>query len=209
MKCEKCGAEIQDGLRICSNCGERIKKDSFPVWLIVVLIIVGSGLFILPFIGIVAAMTLPALMSNTESAKNKACYKKSLSSLNQALLMSEAINDKTYSRFNDVWEIAVKARLANPRDIQNGLVMMDGTEIKYEKLGNPCVKVPPRPTKHSACAVLTIDTNGFGKAPNARTQRSSTGQYNDVKDQFNVLLYANSVVPEDGSVEEDIIKESR
>ncbi len=209
MKCKNCGAEVQDNIRLCPNCGARLKKDSFPVWVIVLLVLLGAGFFILPFIGIIAAMTIPSLVANTDSAKNKAIYKKSLATLNQALLMSEALNGKTYSRFDDVWTTSIKGQLNNPQDIQNGLIMADGTEIKYERLGNPCVQVPTEPTKHTACAILTIDANGFAKTPNATTQRSESGKYHDVKDQFKVLLYSNSVVPEKGSVEEEIVNEYR
>lgn len=209
MRCKKCGSEVADNIRLCPNCGERLKKDSFPVWVIVLLGVVAVSFFVLPFIGIVAALTIPSLLANTDSAKNKAVYKKSLSSLNQALLMSQAINDKTYSRFDDVWTIAIKGQMASPENIENGLKMLDGTEIKYEKLGNPCIQAPKEPTKHTACAILTIDANGFNKAPNKTTEKSSSGKYHDVNDQFKVLLYSTSVVPEKGSVEEEIINEYR
>ena len=50
-------------------------------------------LITLGIIGVVAAMSIPALIANTNSAKFKSQFKKSLSSLNQAALMSQAQYD--------------------------------------------------------------------------------------------------------------------
>ena len=50
-------------------------------------------LITLGIIGVVAAMTIPTLISNTNSAKFKSQYKKTLSTLNQAGLMATAQND--------------------------------------------------------------------------------------------------------------------
>ncbi len=61
----------------------------------------------------------------------------------------------------------------------------------------------------STCAILTIDTNGFEKGPNKRTEKISSGKYTRVNDQFRILLYSTSVAPEKGSAEDDIIHEYR
>ena len=204
MRCNNCGTEITEKTNICPQCDAKI-STGMPSWLIILIIVVCVGFFTLPILGIVAAMTIPTLISNTDSVKNRTCYKKTLATLNQALLMSEAINSKTYSRFDDVWNIAIKGNLANPQDIPNGLIMADGTEVKYERLGNPCVRLPKEPSAHTACAILTIDTNGQ-KGPNKRTVKGSTSQTND---QFKVLLYSTGVAPETGTPEDDIIMSSR
>ncbi len=207
MKCKNCGFEIPDKSKTCPQCGTKLSGDKFPTWVIVFLVLFGAGFFILPIIGIVAAMTIPTLISNTDNAKNKAVYKKSLATLNQALMMGEAQNGRLYSRFNDVWEKSIKDSLANLQDIPNGVIFADGTEVKYETLGNPCRRAPQDAYAHTACAILTIDANGFAKGPNARTAKT-TGKYTRVNDQFKVLLYSDSVVPEKGSPEYDIIQES-
>ena len=54
-------------------------------------------LITLGIIGVVAAMTIPTLISNTNSAKFKSQYKKTLSTLNQAALMATAQYDFDYA----------------------------------------------------------------------------------------------------------------
>lgn len=206
MKCKNCGFEIPVKSKICPQCGTKLSGDKFPTWVIVLLILVGVGFFTLPIIGIVAALTLPTLISNTDSAKNTAAYKKSLATLHQALLIGEAQNGKQYSKFDDLWEKSIKESLTNLQDIPNGFIFADGTEIKYETLGNPCRRTPQEPSAHTACAILTIDTNGFDNGPNIRTTKQ-TGRYKHVKDQFKVLLYTDTVIPEKGTPEYDMIQD--
>ena len=57
-------------------------------------------LITLGIIGVVAAMTIPTLIANTNSAKFRSQYKKSLSTLNQAGLMAEAQYDFNYGAVN-------------------------------------------------------------------------------------------------------------
>ncbi|MBR1424007.1 type II secretion system protein [bacterium] len=54
-------------------------------------------LITLGIIGVVAAMTIPTLIANTNSAKFRSQYKKALSTLNQAALMGQAQYDVNYS----------------------------------------------------------------------------------------------------------------
>ena len=54
-------------------------------------------LITLGIIGVVAAMTIPTLISNTNGAQFKSAYKKALSTLNQAVLMNVAMNDTDFS----------------------------------------------------------------------------------------------------------------
>ena len=58
-------------------------------------------LITLGIIGVVAAMTIPTLISNTNSAKFKSQYKKTLSTLNQAALMGTAQYDLDYASLTD------------------------------------------------------------------------------------------------------------
>ena len=53
-------------------------------------------LITLGIIGVVAAMTIPTLISNTNGAQFKSAYKKALSSLNQAVLMNVAMEDTDF-----------------------------------------------------------------------------------------------------------------
>ena len=54
-------------------------------------------LITLGIIGVVAAMTIPTLISNTNGAQFKTAYKKALSTLNQAVIMNIAIDDTDFS----------------------------------------------------------------------------------------------------------------
>ena len=51
----------------------------------------------LGIIGVIAAMTIPTLMSNTKGAKFRSQYKKTLSTLNQAAVMTQVQYDLDYS----------------------------------------------------------------------------------------------------------------
>ncbi len=57
-------------------------------------------LITLGIIGVVAALTIPTLIANTNSQKFRAQYKKALSTLNQAALMNYAQNDWNFANLN-------------------------------------------------------------------------------------------------------------
>jgi len=57
-------------------------------------------LITLGIIGVVAAMTIPTLIANTNSAKFRSQFKKSISTLNQAGLMAQAQYDIDYSTYD-------------------------------------------------------------------------------------------------------------
>ena len=58
-------------------------------------------LITLGIIGVVAAMTIPTLISNTNGAQFKTAYKKALSTLNQAILMNIAMDDEDFSTIGE------------------------------------------------------------------------------------------------------------
>ena len=58
-------------------------------------------LITLGIIGVVAAMTIPTLLSNTHGAQLKTAYKKALSTLNQAVLMNIAMEDTDLSTIKE------------------------------------------------------------------------------------------------------------
>ena len=58
-------------------------------------------LITLGIIGVVAAMTIPTLISNTNGAQFKTAYKKALSTLNQAVLMNVAMEDTDFSTIEE------------------------------------------------------------------------------------------------------------
>ncbi len=76
-------------------------------------------LITLGIIGVVAAMTIPTLISNTNGAQFKSAYKKALSTLNQATIMNIALDDYDLSS------------IRNPEQ----LVAVDGDTTAY-KIGS-------------------------------------------------------------------------
>ena len=87
-------------------------------------------LITLGIIGVVAAMTIPTLMSNTNSSEMKTAFKKMLSTMNQAVTMSVALNyvdfaditntgtgdDSLYQILNDKMHIVKSVLGANASD---------------------------------------------------------------------------------------------
>ncbi|MBQ8460627.1 zinc ribbon domain-containing protein [bacterium] len=201
MKCVNCGTEIEDKkINICPNCGAKIKHDTFPVWAIVLIVLAGTGFFGLPIIGIVAAMTIPTLVASTEQARNKAIFKKTYSTFNQAILMDNAISGKYYTTFDDVWNKAIKGQLSRYQDIENGIVLADLTEVKYEKISGTCQRKPEKISEKTACAILTVDADGFNKGANKFSVGSRVG------DRFNILLYSDGVETIPNTPEDRLIK---
>lgn len=184
------------------NCTNN-KKSTLPVWVIVLIVLGVLLVFGLPIIGIIAAMTLPTLMNSAETARNKTIFKKTISTLIQSMVMSEAIDGGDYNKFDDVWTKRIKGNLMLNSDNGNIIILKDLTEIKYEKLSDICQTTPQTPSKETACAVLTIDADGFAEGENKKSE-DSNGNIK-VHDQFEVLLYKNTVVPATGSAEEKLL----
>ena len=95
-------------------------------------------LITLGIIGVVAAMTIPTLISNTNSAKFKSQYKKTLSTLNQAALMATAQYDLDYASITGGDEGSCTAK-AKPDSVSNICALINGTLsgatwLEYSKL---------------------------------------------------------------------------
>ena len=70
--------------------GEKIMTKRFGFTLAEVLITLG-------IIGVVAAMTMPTLMNQTNGAQYKAAYKKALSAISQAVTLNVALDDVSFA----------------------------------------------------------------------------------------------------------------
>ena len=93
-------------------------------------------LITLGIIGVVAAMTIPTLISNTNSAKFKSQYKKTLSTLNQAALMATAQYDLDYASITGGGTCDGTAK---PDSVSNICALINGTlsgatQLKYSDL---------------------------------------------------------------------------
>ncbi len=201
MKCKFCGVELNDNDKVCSACGKQVKKDKFPTWAIVLMVLSGCGCLTLPIVGVVAALTIPTLVANTDVARNNMILRKTYNTFEQAYLMENAITGKYYSDVNDVWEESIKSRV-NYSDIDGGIKLADGTELKIEKIRNKCTLAPQDQSKigeESACAKITIDANGFDKKPNVHL--SSESYKKKSFDRFTMWMYSDKIQVSNKSLE--------
>ena len=85
-------------------------------------------LITLGIIGVVAAMTIPTLIANTNGAKFRSQFKKTLSTLNQAGLMAQAQYDFDYAGTAQVCNTNVDtAARENPDSIMSFCAILNGT----------------------------------------------------------------------------------
>lgn len=105
-------------------------------------------LITLGIIGVVAAMTIPTLISNTNGAQFKTAYKKALSTLNQAVLMNLAMDDTDFSTLNKESDTSVTS--GRMSDLLTSR-MQSATELKDES--------------YASTPTLTEGTGDGAKAP--------------------------------------------
>ena len=206
MFCKKCGFEVTDkSIKKCPKCGAKV--NGLPTWAIV-LIVVAVIFTIIPFalgvLGVILAMTLPVLMSDTDSSQFRSKYLRTISSLNQTQLKSQAMNDEEFTNSDDIWNKGIKENIGGVVDIPEGIRLSNGVEIKYEKIRESCKEnLSKNASESTACAILTIDVNGFDKAPNKFSTSAK------ISDRFNVLMYPISTIPAVGSEEDKILHPQR
>ena len=93
-------------------------------------------LITLGIIGVVAAMTIPTLIANTNSAKFRSQFKKTLSTLNQAGLMAQAQYDFDYSG-TDTACTAASGGTENPENVMSFCSLLNGTLTGHTYVGKP------------------------------------------------------------------------
>ena len=93
-------------------------------------------LITLGIIGVVAAMTIPTLIANTNSAKFRSQFKKSLSTLNQAGLMAQAQYDFDYSGTDKACK-AASGGTENPENVMSFCSLLNGTLTGHTYVGKP------------------------------------------------------------------------
>lgn len=202
MNCKKCGFEIMDNrIKTCPKCGSKV--NGLPTWAKVLIGFVILGIVFqiaLFFLGIVAAIVLPVMEGNASGANFRRSFLKTISTLNQAQLMAMAKNDGEFTNSDDIWNKGIKENAAEVVDIPEGIRLSNGVEVKYEKLRESCEpNYSKKASESTACAILTIDVNGFSKAPNKMSTSTK------IADRYSVLMYPISVVPITGSEEEKIL----
>ena len=93
-------------------------------------------LITLGIIGVVAAMTIPTLIANTNSAKFRSQFKKSLSTLNQAGLMAQAQYDFDYAGADTACTEA-SGGTENPENMMSFCSLLNGTLTGHTYVGKP------------------------------------------------------------------------
>ena len=93
-------------------------------------------LITLGIIGVVAAMTIPTLIANTNSAKFRSQFKKTLSTLNQAGLMAQAQYDFDYAGADTACKEATGGT-ENPEDMMSFCSLLNGTLTGHTYVGKP------------------------------------------------------------------------
>ncbi len=109
--------------------GEKIMTKKFGFTLAEVLITLG-------IIGVVAAMTIPNLIANTNSAKFRSQFKKTLSTLNQAGLMAQAQYDFDYAGTDTDCKVTTGG-IANPESEMSFCSLLNGTLTGHTFVGSP------------------------------------------------------------------------
>ena len=92
-------------------------------------------LITLGIIGVVAAMTIPTLIANTNSAKFRSQFKKSLSTLNQAGLMAQAQYDFDYAGTDTA--CGTDGATENPENVMSFCSLLNGTLTGHTYVGEP------------------------------------------------------------------------
>jgi len=93
-------------------------------------------LITLGIIGVVAAMTIPTLIANTKSQQFRSQFKKTLSTLNQAALMSKAQYGFDYSGLN----ADCGGASDDPTVTRSMCALLNGTLSGYTYIGKPTVE---------------------------------------------------------------------
>lgn len=112
-------------------------------------------LITLTIIGIVAAMTMPTLINNTNGAQFKTAYKKALSVLSQAVVMNIALDDYDLAgtSANDSADDSISSLYKMFKDRTNGSVLSD------EELSNYKVIIQDDGTEPTGTATAVPNTN--------------------------------------------------
>ena len=93
-------------------------------------------LITLGIIGVVAAMTIPTLIANTNGAKFRSQFKKTLSTLNQAGLMSQAQYDFDYAGATTACTIGTGSK-EKPDETMTFCAILNGTLTGQTYIGAP------------------------------------------------------------------------
>ena len=170
-------------------------------------------LITLVIIGVIAAMTVPTLMNNTQGKENATAFKKAISSMNQALTMEYALEGNTAATLdpdNDVNGLytAMKKRtnVINEVDWTGTAAGVAAKQNTFATADGIIYSIPNAPEAGTACSGETTDSGqdvyglqecGIGavdvngtKGPNQQVASSDKPQ-----DIFLFKIYETKVLP--------------
>ena len=163
-------------------------------------------LITLVIIGVIAAMTVPTLMNNTQGQENKTAFKKAISAMNQALTLEYALEGNTAASL-DMDEIMKKrTNVINtaagwpPATTGTALATADGIIYDFTNVttGTACPGEPAADGSDAAtfdiysatsCGTGQVDVNG-AKGPNTAVTNAAKPE-----DQFTFTVFETKVVP--------------
>ncbi len=163
-------------------------------------------LITLVIIGVIAAMTVPTLMNNTQGQENKTAFKKAISTMNQALTTEYALEGNTAASVSIIDIMKKRTNVINtqagwpPAQTGDNIATADGMIYRFIEEGHQdgCSGEPPVDGSNidtfdiyssSHCAFGYVDVNGV-KGPNKMVTNSAKPE-----DQFTFLVFATKVIP--------------
>ena len=127
--------------------------------------------------------------------------------LNQALVLSYALYEINQDFNTTIGLInnnqGIKSRFNIQEEYPNGFMLTNNIQIFINQLNSTCKYLDieeSKPSKGTACAELIIDING-NELPNLESD------LHNINDRFSLLLYPNTILPLEDSIEKAIIEE--
>lgn len=165
------------------------RKDAFTL---------AEVLITLVIIGVIAAMTIPTLLNNTNSQEYRTALKKAVSTLNQAITMHYALEGMTVADYGSNTALSTdlfQKRLnvisttagAGYKGGVTGATFYTADGIMYTIGATSACSADGK----AKCATVYIDVNG-DKKPNTKTTEATKP-----KDGYQVDLYSQRAVPSD------------
>ncbi len=122
-------------------------------------------LITLGIIGVVAAMTIPNLIANTNGAKYRSGFKKAIATLNQAGLMAQAQYDFDFAGATSVEATSGSCASDHPESDMTFCSILNGTLTGHTYLGKvSTIKRQSNSSGGAATASYIINTNGASGA---------------------------------------------
>ncbi len=152
-------------------------------------------LITLGIIGVVAAMTIPTLISNTNGAQFKTAYKKALSTLNQAVLMNIAMDDTDFSDLTADAASGTNPTTARPLSSMLSERLQSATDITesyFKEVGTAAEDDANEITIDAMEYKKTVTCTGAGQPTEAGTSCTAQNVGQEVEIDANIAAPTNS-----------------